>query len=400
MTPSSDEDRYPAPLRRLRLGFVGGGPGGQVGAWHSLGARISDRWEIVAGALSSDPERARLSGRGWMLAPDRTYSDYRVMAKSETARKDGIDAVAVCTPNFLHRDVVEAFLHAGVDVICDKPMTTTINDAIELVQLQRQTGLVLAITYPYSYHAMIRQAREMIHAGKIGKVTQAHVEYFQEWETAPITPDKASFKRAQWRRDREKVGRASTTADIGTHAFHLLHYVTGEPIVELRADFHVCGAPKPMEDTALMTLRLANGAPATLMITQAAPGNYCGLRIRVFGEKGGIEWDQEKPEYLHVNYLNEPEQTIVRGAGSGVVSAAARLTRLPRGHGEALSDAWGNLYTELAVAIAARREGMELPDGLLTLATAIDGARGVKFVEAAADSHEAGGVWTKCWLEA
>jgi predicted dehydrogenase len=273
------------------------------------------------------------------------------------------------------------------------------DEACALIRLQNETGLVLAVTYPYSYYPMVRQARDMIRAGKIDEIRQAHIEYFQEWETAAITPDKENYQRAQWRRDRSKVGRASTTVDIGTHAFHLLHHVTGLPISDLRADFHVCGAPKAMEDTAFMNLRFANGAPGTLIVTQAAPGNYCGLRIRIFGEKGGIEWDQERPEYLHVNYLDQPRQTIVRGHGSGVTDSAVRLVHLPRGHGEALSDAWGNLYTEAAVAIAARRDGISLPQGLLTVSTAIDGARGVKFVDAAADSHEAGGIWTGCWFD-
>jgi predicted dehydrogenase len=394
---ATDETRYPKPKRRLRLGFVGGGRGALVGEWHATGARLSNRWEIVAGALSSDPETARLSGEDWMLPPDRVYSDYREMARKEATRDDGIDAVVICTPNFMHFSNAEAFLTAGIDVICDKPMTSSLEDALTLVKLQQTTGLVLAMTYPYPYHAMARQARHMILAGKIGHVRQVHVEYVQDWATAPDDP---TFKGALWRRDPKKIGRASATGDIGTHAFHLVNYVTGQPITDLRADFHVCGAPKAMEDTAFMTIKLANGAPGTLWVTQAAPGNYSGLRIRVFGERGGIEWDQEEPEHLRVNYLNEPEQVIVRGNASGVLPAAERLVHLPRGHGEALTDAWGNLYTELAIAIASRRDGATVPEGLIELPTAIDGARGVKFIEAAADSHEAGGAWTKCWLDA
>jgi predicted dehydrogenase len=392
----TEETRYPPPERRLRLGFVGGGRGALVGEWHALGARISNRWEIVAGALSSDPEAARQSGRDWMLAPDRVYTDYHEMAEREAARPDGIEAIVIATPNFTHRDIAETFMRNGIDVICDKPMTTSLDDALALVRLQRETGLILALTYPYPYHAMVRQAREMIRGGAIGRVRQVHVEYMQDWATEPDDP---SFKGARWRRDPKKVGRASATGDIGTHAFQLAHFVTGLPIVELRAEFHVCGAPKPMEDTAFMHIRLAGGVPGTLWVTQAAPGNYCALRIRVFGEKGGIEWDQELPEFLRVNYLNQPRQTIVRGNGAGVLPAAERLVHLPRGHGEALSDAWGNLYTEIAIAIAARRSGTAVPEGLLSYPNAIDGARGVRFVEAAADSHEAGGVWTKCWLD-
>jgi predicted dehydrogenase len=331
-----------------------------------------------------------------MLAPDRVYSGYEEMARAEAAREDGIDAVVICTPNFLHHRQAEAFLKSGIDVICDKPMTSSLDDALALVDLQRETGLVLAMTYPYPYHAMARQARHMILDGMIGKVRQVHVEYVQDWATAPEDP---TFKGAAWRRDPKKVGRASATGDIGTHAFNLLHYFTGQPITDVRAEFHVCGAPKAMEDTAFMNIRLGNGAPGTLWVTQAAPGNYCALRIRIFGESGGIEWDQENPEHLRFNRLNDVERVVVRGNASGVVPSAERLVHLPRGHGEALTDAWGNLYTEIAIAVGARREGKQVPEGLIELPTAIDGARGVKFIEAAADSHEAGGAWTKCWLE-
>ncbi len=392
---ASDEQGYPRAKRRLRLGFVGGGRGALVGEWHALGARISNRWEVVAGALSTDPDNARVSGQDWMLDPGRAYADYREMARAESARADGIEAVAICTPNFTHFDIARTFLEAGIDVICDKPVTTTLDDALALVELQRSTGLVFGVTHPYVYHPMVRQAREEILNGTIGALRQVQVEYAQDWGTAPDDP---SFKGARWRRDPSKVGRASATGDIGTHAFHLLNFVTGQAITQLRAEFHVCGAPKAMEDTAFLNLRMENGAPGSMWLTQAAPGNYCGLRIRLYGERGGIEWDQEQAELLRVNRLNEPEQVIVRGHGAGVGVAAGRMIKQSRGHGEALSDAWGNLYRELAIAIAARRDGETPAEGLLAIPDVLDGARGVKFIEAAADSNEAGGAWVDCWL--
>ncbi len=392
----SEDGKYPPPKRRQRLGFVGGGRGGLVGEWHATGARLSNRWDIVAGALSSNPENAKASAADWLIAPGRCYSDYREMARAEAKRDDGIEAVVVCTPNWSHYDVAATFMRAGIDVILDKPMTTSLDDALDLVKISRETGVFLGMTYPYTFHAMVRQMRHMLLDGAIGDVKQVLVEYVQDWATGPEDP---SFKGAAWRRDPKKVGRASATGDIGTHAFHLLHYVTGLPISNVRADFHVCGAPKAMEDTVFMNIKLGNGAPGSIWITQAAPGNYCGLRIRLFGLKGGLEWDQEFPEQLKVNYLNAPEQTIVRGHGNGMHRAAERLVHLPRGHGEALTDAWGNLYTELAIAIGARREGNPTPSGLLELSGGEDGARGVKFIEACADSHEAGGAWTPCWID-
>ena len=392
----SEDTRYPPPGRRLRLGFVGGGRGALVGEWHAAGARLSNRWDIVAGALNSTPEKSRASAEDWMLAPDRAYADYRVMAETEAGRPGGIDAVVVCTPNFNHFEAAACFMKAGIDVILDKPMTTTLEDALALVRLRRETGVFLGMTYPYTFLPMARQMRHMVLGGAIGEVRQVLVEYAQEWATAPEDP---SFAGAAWRRDPKKVGRASATGDIGTHAFHMMNYATGLPITDVRADFHVCGSPKNMEDTAFMKVKLGNGVPGSIWITQAAPGNYCGLRVRIFGLKGGLEWDQEFPERLRVNYLDRPEQVIVRGHGSGMHPAAQRLVRLPRGHGEALSDAWGNLYTELAIAITARRDGVTLAEGFLELTGAEDGARGVKFIDACADSHEAGGVWTKCWID-
>lgn len=383
---------YPPASRKLRLGIVGGGRGALVGQWHWAGARLSNRWDLVAGALSSDPETARSSGREWMLAEDRIYTDYRTMAQAEAARPDGIEAVAICTPNFSHRPIAEAFMDAGIDIICDKPMTNTLEDCAALEKRQRETGLVFAITHPYPFHAMARQAHEMVKAGAIGKVSQALVEYAQDWATEPDDP---SSKSLAWRRDPAKIGRASATGDIGTHAFQMLEYVTGHRVARLRADFHICGAPKAMEDTAFLKLALDNGAPAAMWLTQAAPGNYSGLRFRVYGDKGGLSWDQETPETLRYTPLNAPEQTFVRGHGSGIVPAAERMVLLPRGHGEALSDAWGNLYREIAIAVEARRAGKAVPEGLVDLPDIRTGSRGVRFINAAADSHEAGGTWVR-----
>ncbi|AWM29801.1 Gfo/Idh/MocA family protein [Sinorhizobium fredii] len=382
--------RSPLLGRRLRLGFIGGGKGGLVGRWHFAGTRLSNHWEIVAGALSSDPENAHASAAEWMIAPDRSYSDWNAMATAEAARDDGIEAVSIVTPNWTHHRIATAFLKAGIDVILDKPMTTTVSDARELVELQRATDRLVIMTYPYAHHAMVRQAKHMIRNGAVGTVRQAHVEYVQEWATAPFPSD---AKGAMWRQDPEKVGRASATGDIGTHAYHLLHTMTGQDIARLRAEFHTCGAVKAMEDTAYVTFRLENGAPGILWVTQAAPGQYCGLRIRVWGDRGGLEWDQEKPEVLRYVPLGEQEQIFVRGHGSGIVPEAERLIHLPRGHGEALVDAWANLYAEAGVAVAARRAGYALPKDSVELSGAEDGLKGMLFIDACADSHEFGGSW-------
>jgi len=385
----SGSHSYPPAKRRLRAGMVGGGMG-LVGQWHWTGIRLSNRWDLVAGALSSDPERSRQAGREWMLAEDRIYTDYRAMAKGEAARKDGIEAVIIATPNWTHRAIAETFMDAGIDIICDKPMTLSLADCAALQQRQRDTGLVFAITHPYPYHPMARQAHEMVKAGGIGDIRQALVEYSQDWATEPEDP---SNRTLAWRRDPAKVGRASATGDIGSHALQMIEFVTGLKVDRLRADFHVCGAPKAMEDTAFLNLRFANGAPGSMWVTQAAPGNYSALNLRVYGTKGGLEWKQEFPELLRYTPLNQPEQILVRGHGNGIVPQAERMVTLPRGHGESLSDAWGNLYREIAIAVEARRGGTKVPDGLLALPDIETGARIVRFINCAADSHEAGGVW-------
>ncbi len=380
------DSKYPAAVRRLRLGIVGGGRGGLVGEWHAKGIRISNRFDLVAGALSSDPDKAKTSAVDWMIAPDRAYTSYREMAAVESKRADGIEAVTICTPNDSHFDIASAFLKAGIDVILDKPLTSKLEDAVALKNIVHETGLFLGMTYPYVFQPMVRQARHMIAAGTIGEVRQVIVEYAQDWATL-IDPSQI------WRMDPKRVGRASATGDIGTHAFHLLEYVTGLEVDKLRAELYTCGAPKPMDDTAFVSIRMKNGSPGSLWITQAAPGNACGLTIRVYGLKGGIEWRETDTERLRVNMLNEPEQAIVRGHGAGVLPEVERMVHLPRGHGEAMSDAWGNMYTEMALAIDVRRGTRELPEGYLELSTVNEGLRGMQFIEACVDSHEAAGAW-------
>jgi predicted dehydrogenase len=384
---------FPPPSRPLRLGFVGGGQGALIGEVHANGARLSNRWTIVAGALSSDPERARQSGAEWMLAPDRVYTDFREMAAREAARPDGIDAVAIATPNHLHHPVAAAFMDAGIDIISDKPLTTNLGDALDLVRRQKESGLVFAVTYAYASHVMVRQAREMIRSGMLGDIRQVHVEYFQEWALG-LTDEGGG---APWRLDPVKVGPAFTVGDIGTHAFHLACFATGLQAERVRAQFHVSGKPKALEDTAFMHLEFEGGVPGTLMVSQAAAGTQCGLRLRVFGTLAGLEWDQENPEFLRFTPLDSPTRIIGRGYGAGMLEPAVRLVRMPRGHPEALSDAWANLYLEAAVAIDARRSGRTLPEGLLGFPDVLDGARGVKFVEAAVQSN-ASGDWADCRL--
>lgn len=386
---------FPTPSRRLRLGFVGGGQGALIGQVHANGARLSNRWDIVAGALSSNSERAKASGKAWLLADDRVYSDYREMARAEAAREDGIEAVSIVTPNHLHAPIAKAFMDVGIDVISDKPLTTTLEEALSLAKAQDDSGVVFGVTYAYSAHVMVRQAQAMVRGGDLGDIRQIHVEYFQDW--AMDITDQGD--NAPWRLNVAQNGPSFTVGDIGTHAEHLARFVSGLRIEALRADFHVTGQPKALEDTAFMQLRFEGGVPGTLMVSQTMAGSQCGLRLRVCGTKASLEWHQEQPEFLHLRAIGAPEQIISRGHGAGMSPATERLLRMPRGHPEALTDAWANLYLEFAVAIQARREGRELPTDFLAYPTIADGVDGMRFVEAAIKSNLTD-AWVSCMEDA
>jgi len=386
---------FPTPSRRLRLGFFGGGQGALIGQVHANGARLSNRWDIVAGALSSNPQRAKASGKDWLLADDRVYSDYREMARAEAAREDGIEAVSIVTPNHLHAPIAKAFMDVGIDVISDKPLTTTLEEALSLAKAQDDSGVVFGVTYAYSAHVMVRQAQAMVRGGDLGDIRQIHVEYFQDW--AMDITDQGDD--APWRLNVAQNGPSFTVGDIGTHAEHLARFVSGLRIEAVRADFHVTGQPKALEDTAFMQLRFEGGVPGTLMVSQTMAGSQCGLRLRVCGTKASLEWHQEQPEFLHLRAIGAPEQIISRGHGAGMSPATERLLRMPRGHPEALTDAWANLYLEFAVAIQARREGRELPTDFLAYPTIADGVDGMRFVEAAIKSNLTD-AWVPCMEDA
>ena len=381
------EGPFPKLSRRLRLGVVGGG---RVSAMQAMAARLSDRWDIVAGAFSSDADRAKSAAVDWFLPEDRCYTSFEAMAKEEAARPDGVDAVMITTPNHVHHAASLAFLEAGIDVLCDKPLTNEIAEADDLVAATHRTGSVFGVSYVMSCFATIRQARALVAAGSIGKINQVHVEFMQDW----MTPEEvADAPHVKWRLDPQKSGKTSCVGDIGTHAAHLAQFVSGLTLTDVRADFHVCGSPKPLEDTAFMNTRYDGEVPGTLMCTRLAPGNRGGLRLRIFGSDGGIEWDLENSEQLKLNRFGQPDQTISRGHGHGIEAASERLVRTARGFPEGIIEAWANLYTEFAMAVAARKDGKDFPNNWLGMPGIADGAQGVRFIEAAYQSHVSGGSW-------
>jgi predicted dehydrogenase len=381
--------------RRLRLGMVGGGQGAFIGAVHRIAARLDDRYELVAGALSSDPERARASAAELRIAPERAYGDFDEMAAKEAAREDGIDAVAIVTPNHVHHPAAKAFLDAGIHVICDKPMTTTVEDALDLVRAVRRTGLVFGLTHNYTGHPLVREARARVQAGELGTIRVVQVEYPQDWLTTKL--EDTGQKQAAWRTDPARSGAGGAIGDIGSHAYNLAGFITGLEAESLCADLSTFVAGRRVDDNCNVLLRYEGGARGMLWACQVAPGNENALKLRVYGDRGGLEWHQERPDRLLVFPFGEPPQVISR-AGPGAGPAAAKVTRIPPGNVEGYLEAFANIYTGCAELITARLEGRE-PDPDARLVPSVeDGARGVRFITAAVESSSRGGVWTDLHL--
>ncbi|NBJ10501.1 Gfo/Idh/MocA family protein [Microvirga arsenatis] len=376
--------------RRLRLGMVGGGRGAFIGAVHRIAARIDDRWELVAGALSSDPERAKASGEDLLLKPDRIYGDFNEMARRERRLKDGIDAVAIVTPNHAHAAAARAFLKAGIHVICDKPLTTTRREADQLAKLARDSGLIFAVTHNYTGYPLVRQARAMVQAGELGAIRVVQVEYAQDW--LATRAEETGSKQAEWRTDPARSGPAGAVGDIGTHAFNLAEFIVGDEVASLSAELHTFVEGRRLDDNAHMMLRFASGAKGMLWCSQVAAGLENGLRIRVYGEKAGLEWHQENPNYLTFSPLGEPPRLIRRnGYGADEVSRAA--SRIPGGHPEGYLEGFAQLYTDVAEQIAARIEKREPNPFSLQVPTVEHGVRGVRFIEAAVKSSQRKAAW-------
>ena len=378
--------------RRIRLGMVGGGQGAFIGAVHRLAARMDDRYEFVAGALSADPAKAKASGEELGLAPDRIYSDFAAMAKAEAKRADGIEAVAIVTPNHVHMPAAKAFIEAGIHVICDKPLSLTLKEAKQLeAVLKKKPKVVFALTHNYSGYPMIRQIREMVQSGVLGKVRLVQGEYPQDWLTNAI--EKTGQKQAAWRTDPKRSGAGGSIGDIGTHVYQLGCYASGLEAEQLSADLHSFVEGRVLDDNAHIMLRYKGGAKGMIWVSQVAPGNENGLKLRVYGTKGGVEWVQADPNYLWYTPYGEPKQLITRG-GAGSGKAAARVTRVPPGHPEGYLEGFANIYSEAAAAIMAARSGKK-PAKDVQFPGIADGIAGMAFIEACVKSSKGNGKWTK-----
>ncbi|WP_421982004.1 Gfo/Idh/MocA family protein [Roseibium sp.] len=370
----------------IRLGMVGGGKDAFIGAVHRIASRIDGRYELVAGALSSTPEKALESGQALGLKQDRIYTDFEEMAKREARLKDGIEAVAIVTPNHVHYPAAKAFLKRGIHVICDKPLTSTLADAKKLVKAAESSDALFFLTHNYTGYPMVRQAREMVQNGDLGTIRVIQVEYPQDWLTV-----EQSNKQADWRTDPARSGAGGSTGDIGTHAYNLACFITGQSAESLAADLQSFVPGRQVDDNGHVMLRYASGARGMLWCSQVAPGNENNLKIRVYGDKGGLEWHQENPNYLHVTPFGEPKRIITRG-GAGMLDSIAPATRIPPGHPEGYLEGFANLYKDAADVIRARQAGKH-EDSLVPGIS--DGLAGVQFVDACVRSSARNAAWVK-----
>ena len=370
---------------KLKLGMVGGGQGAFIGAVHRIAARLDGRWELVAGAFSSDPQRAAASAAELGIVPERAYADYARMAEAEAARPDRIDAVAIVTPNHLHAVIATAFLQAGIPVICDKPMTATLAQAETLTALARETAVPFVLTQTYTGYPMVREARAMIERGDIGEVRHVQLEYLQDWLAGQV--ELSGQKQAVWRTDPLLSGAGGCIADIGTHAANLASFVTGLRLQAVLADLTAFGPGRRLDDNASVLLRFASGAKGMIWASQITPGTKNALRLRIAGSKGGLAWEQENPDLLEFSPLGEATRLLRRGDG-----LTGGTTRIPAGHPEGYLEAFATLYADAANLLAGWAE--KHPNGTDgVLPDAQDGLTGMRFIDACVRSSQAGGKW-------
>lgn len=380
--------------RKLRMGMIGGGKDAFIGAVHRMAAGLDGRCELVCGAFSSTPERSRESGKALGLPPDRVYGTFEEMIASEKKLPEGVrmDFVSIVTPNFLHFAPAKLALESGFPVVCDKPMTFNLAEAKELAAAVKKSGLLFALTHNYTGYPMVKEARELARSGKLGKIRKVVVEYPQGWLATKL--EDTGQKQAAWRTDPKRSGAANCMGDIGTHAENLAEYITGLRITELCADLTTFVEGRPLDDDGNVLLRFDNGARGVLYASQISVGEENSLHIRVYGEKGGIEWDQQQPNTLIVKWIDRP--TELYRTSAGYLSDRAKMnTRLPMGHPEGFIEAFANIYRNFIMAIECRLDGKEPKPEYLDFPGVRDGVRGMAFIETVVAAAKSDRKWTK-----
>jgi predicted dehydrogenase len=374
--------------RRLRLGIVGGGSGSLIGGSHRIASRIDDRYELVAGAFDIDSARGRSFARSLGLAEDRIYDDYRQMIAEEARRPDRCDLVTVATPNNLHFEIASALVHSGFDVLCEKPLTTRVEDAEALVESVKKHDRVFAVMYGYTGYPLVREARAMIRAGKLGAIRVVHTEFAHGFMAG------GSDALGRWRLDPKIQGPSFAFADVGTHALFLATFIIGQQVEELAADMHKFVPGRALDDNAHVMLRFDGGAKGTLWASGVAAGITHGHRIRVFGELGGLEWHQSRPNELHF-LPRDGRPTLIERDAPGLSEESRFRSRILAGHPSGYFEAWANIYSDVADVLDARITGQQVNLLALQFPTVVDGARGVRSVFAALESSRRGGAWVK-----
>jgi len=376
--------------KRIRIGMVGGGDGAFIGAVHRIATRLDDGFELVAGALSSNPDTALASALRIGISQARSYSSFTTMAEQEKQREDGIQAVIIVTPNHMHYPVAKAFLEQGIHVICDKPVTKDLDEALALKALVMQSGAFFALTHNYTGYPLVRHAKHLVDTGVLGDLRVIQVEYAQDWLTE--NAENTDNKQAKWRTDPEKSGLAGCLGDIGTHAFNLACFISGQKVKQVSADLTAFVSGRRVDDNVHTMLRFDGGAKGMLWSSQVAPGNENGLRIRLYGDKAGLEWAQESPNELWLSVLGEPSQRITR-AGPGAGAEANRLSRIPAGHPEGYLEGFANLYVDIAAAIHAIDAGADVQSVQGFIPSINDGVEGMKFISAVLASSAHNSAW-------
>ena len=378
--------------RKIRIGMVGGGKNAFIGGVHRIALRLDGYYELVAGSFSSNFDNSKETGKDLGLAEDRIYETYHEMAEKESARSDGIDVVAIVTPNHLHIPIAKIFAEKGIHIICDKPLALSSEEAINLKNIVESKKLIFALTYNYTGYPMVRHARSLIQKGDLGSIRVIQVEYPQDWLTTKA--EDSGLKQAEWRTDPKRSGDGGCIGDIGTHAFNLIRFITGLEVDELSADIHTFVKGRLLDDNAQIMLRFKGGAKGAIWSSQVAVGNENNLKIRVFGENGGLEWRQEDPNYLYYTKFGHPTQRVTRGSASAS-EEANNVTRVPPGHPEGYLEGFANIYSDVCKSLFAQINNQNYDQSNDCYPTIYDGVEGMRFIETVLESSKNNSKWVR-----
>ena len=378
--------------RKIRIGMVGGGKNAFIGGVHRIALRLDGYYELVAGSFSSNFDNSKETGKDLGLAEDRIYETYHEMAEKESARSDGIDVVAIVTPNHLHIPIAKIFAEKGIHIICDKPLALSSEEAINLKNIVESKKLIFALTHNYTGYPMVRHARSLIQKGDLGSIRVIQAEYPQDWLTTKA--EDSGLKQAEWRTDPKRSGDGGCIGDIGTHAFNLIRFITGLEVDELSADIHTFVKGRLLDDNAQIMLRFKGGAKGAIWSSQVAVGNENNLKIRVFGENGGLEWRQEDPNYLYYTKFGHPTQRVTRGSASAS-EEANNVTRVPPGHPEGYLEGFANIYSDVCKSLFAQINNQNYDQSNDCYPTIYDGVEGMRFIETVLESSKNNSKWVR-----